>query len=696
MAENETKNNSTITGQIPSNTLWPQFGIPAFSLSEDISVDCDRNADKLAEAVLDEYGIVWDDRSGASTGGELTSLDIKRMDAMTLLNLSLIERAAKSGKEFIEPIVNPEGEVEFKEIGAYSGNIDDIYYEILTGTYTESPKAVMVTGGRPLPDMQDLNWYPIWGESPTRIYTAQNMFGNCRKQDFIRHASIVFNDPQLTSTYEDGIDNLYAIDADNPWDRIVGYVKYINPGPLATEDTIVNYTNSASVPIQIGNIEPGADGPDMGTLVDKPTFNEDLFHQDCWTLGEDVNYEDGVLVEIPDELRYTTIREVVKDKFIKVSAVYVIGKRIQTLSFEPKLQSDATDAPTKENARLRATIEDVDTVTIKLEPGKHYAVAYAGDAGEFKTPYIVFTKDVLIGDPFDYGKDQAFFINPTCKYATQPNPPISEDAELVGTLFPHTKVKGVLVQDMWVTIDIETPSIVVYDPGTPVTDLEVQEGAKALEIAKDLEYYVAPIVITEPPAPIAYAGPATGGRADIVDQVPTTDNDPTTSQDFSETEMDIYMDEMQGGGMAITWSFLDEDSVEGMADMLYSHFQSDVIETIYTCGPDCNPSLGGYGERDGVINAIRYNYTDSGSYTVSVTEGPKLIGNLAQIDGGPSMKMSENFAGTGTIIDMVGDNIHFKLRIDGYGDRWAVNMAPTILRTGDIVQCTVHNNPVES
>jgi len=435
----------------------------------------------------------------------------------------------------------------------------------------------------------------------------------------------------------------------------------------------------------------------MGILVDKPSFNSDLFKPECWTdtTDTDVSFEDGVLVEIPADLRYTTIREVVKDKFIKVSAVYVIGKRIQTLSFEPVTLADATKNPTTENANLRATIEDVDAVTVKLEPGKHYTVVY-NDEEEFKVPYVVFTKDVLIGDPFDYGKNQTFFINPTCKFATQQNPPIGEKEKLIGTLFPHTKVKGLLVQDLWVTIDIETPSIIIYDPGTPVTELEEQVGAQALEIAKVLEYYVAPIVITEPPAPIAYAGPSTGGRADLVNQVPTTDNDPTTAQDFTDTKMEQYMDEMQGGGMAITWSFLDEDSVEGMADMLYSHFQSDVVETIYTCGPNCNPILGGYGERDGVINAIRYNYTDSGSYTVSVTEGPKLIGNLAQIDGGPSMKMSENFAGTGTIIDMAGDNIHFKVRIDGYGDRWAVNMAPTILRKGDVVQCTVHNNPVEA
>jgi len=686
-----TKNNKIIEGPIPSNTTWPQFGIPTFSLSEDIQTDCD-SQDSLAEAVLDNYGIEWEDRTGADAG-ELDSLDIKRMDSMTVLNLSLIEKAAKSGREFIEPIVSPDGVVEFREIGAYSGQIDDIYYEILTGTYVESPKAVMVTGRRPLPDMKDLNWYPIWGENEIRIYTAQDMFDNCRKQDFVRHTSIVFNDPQLTSVYEDGIDNLYDITAENPWDRIVGYVKYIYGGPESGKDTRIDYTNSANVPILIGDLTPGENGPDMGTLAAKPEFDANLYHSDCWTdaQGAPIDYTTGIIVEIPTELRYDTIRGVRKDKFTKISAVHVIGKEIDSMSVAPSTTKDsiAEGGATTENAKLIVTINKSDTTTKKLEPGKHYAVAYE-ELENDKIPYVVFTKDLLKGDPFNYSKDQIYFVDPTCKYAEDNK--IFELEQQIGTIFPHTKLKGMLVQEIWVTVDIESPSIVVYDPGNPLTG----EGANALTIAQNLEYYISPIVIVEPPAPIAYAGPSTGGRAQLVNQVPTTDNNPTTAQDLSDTEMELYMDEMQGGGMAITWSFLDEDSVEGMCDMLYSHFQSDVIETIYTCGPDCNPILGGYGDRDGIVNAIRYNYTDSGSYTVSVTEGPKLIGNLAQIDGGPSMKMSENFSASGVIVDTAGDNIHFKLRIDGYGERWAVNMSSSILRKNDIVQCTVHNNPVEA
>ena len=690
MAETyETQNNAKIEGQIESNTTWPNFGIPQINFAEDISVSCDIS-DKLAEAVLTEYGLEYIDKSGASTGGDLTSLDVKRMDAMTLLNLSLIERAAKSSKSFIEPIMSSDGIVEFRQIGEYNAEISDIYYKIYSGSFVESPKAVMVTGQRPLPEMKSLSWYPIWGESPTRIYTTTDMLNNCRKQNFSRYSSIVFNDPQLTSSYEDGIDNLYEISIDNPWDRIIGYVKYINPGPLADQDTVVNYTNSSTVPLIMGDLNPGTNGPDMGILIERPTFDEDLFSPNCWSLegGEGVDYTDGVKVVIPSELRYTTVRDVAKDKFVKIAGVYLVGKRIETLTISPIDESSSITTPTAENAKLIASIEKPDTTTIKLEEGKHFAVAYEDDPGEAgKVPYIVFAKDVLPDDPFAYGRNQKFYIDPTCEYATQNV--INEDEMQTGTIFPHTKFRGILVQEIWVTLDIETPSISVYDPDG--------EGNKALEIAKVIEYYVAPLIVVEPPASIAYAGPSTGGSAEIVSQVPSTDTDPTTTEDFEDREIEIYMDEMQGGGMAITWSFLEEeDHIKNMADLLYEHFQSDVVETIYTCGPNCNPILGGYGENGGVVNSVRYNYTDGGSYTVSVTEGAKLVGNMAQIDGGPTMKMAENFSAAGVIIQVAGDNIHFKLRIDGYGERWAVNMAPTILRKGDIVQCTVHNNPVEA
>lgn len=684
----ETINNAAITGPIPSNTAWANFGVPQIDLNADITVDCDSTYNKLAEEVLGAFGIEYDDQSGASTGGALANLDIKRMDAMTVLNLSLIERAAKSGKSFVEPIVNPEGEVEFREIGGYDANIDDVYYEIRTGSYVESPKAVMVTGGKPLVTINDLTWIPIWGESPIRVYHMQDVFENCRKEDFIRYATIVFNDPQLDSTYEDGIDNLYEIDSDNPWERIVGYARFINGGEEVTKDTDINYTKYSSIPIRIGTEEPGENGPDMGTLVDLPTFDPHVFEESCWAnQGIVVPAEYGVKVNIPPEFRYTNIRDVVKDKFLKISTVYVIGRKMNMVRYSPAGASAQLVKPTTTNTKLWVSINDARGITtIKLDPARHYSISYEEEDG-FKTPYIIFAKDVKTDDPFSYGKNQTYYLDPNCLYARQ-NKYTDETATYQGTIFPYGKKEGILVSEIWVTAELETPSITVYDPdGT---------GEKALTIAANLEYYVAPIVMNDEPAPIAYAGPSTGGRADLVNLLPTSDTDPTTTQDFDDTELEQYMDEMQGSGMSITWSFLDDESVINMTDLLYEHFQSDVIETVYTCGPDCNPTLGGYGEGGGIVNSVRYNYSDSGSYTVSVTEGARLVGNLTPIDGGPSMKMSEDHSATGTIVQVAGDNLHFKVRIDGYGERWAINMAAKILRKGDVVNCTVHNNPIES
>lgn len=458
----ETINNAAITGQIPSNTAWVNFGVPQIDLNADITVDCDSTTNKLAEEVLDSFGIEYDDRSGASTGGALVNLDIKRMDAMTVLNLSLIERAAKSGKSFIEPIVSPEGEVEFREIGGYDANIDDVYYEIRTGSYVESPKAVMVTGGRPLATINDLTWIPIWGESPIKVYHMQDVFENCRKEDFIRYATIVFNDPQLTSTYEDGIDNLYEIDSNNPWERIVGYAKYINGGEEVTQDTDIQYTNNSSIQIRIGTEEPGENGPDMGNLADLPTFDPDVFGESCWAnQGIIAPADDGVKVNIPSEFRYTNIRDVVKDKFLSVSAVYLIGRKMNMVRYSPAVASDQLTTPSTSNSKLWASINDERGITtIKLDPGRHYSVSYEEEDG-FKTPYIVFAKDLKKDDPFGYGKNQSYYLDPNCLYAEQNNY-TDETITYRGTIFPYGKKEGVLVSEIWVTVELETPSITVY------------------------------------------------------------------------------------------------------------------------------------------------------------------------------------------------------------------------------------------
>ena len=685
----ETTNNAEETGPIVDQGTWEHYGDTNL-ISESDYVEC-RGPSNLAYDALRVNGI---NCSTPSIGGDIADLDIKRMDARTVVNLSLIHYSATTGV-FYEAMVDPEGSVEFVAINGRSGQITDIYYEVQAGSYKDDATAVMVTGGQPLVTRRPLEWKPIWGDNPTRIYSMKDMFENCNREAFSRYATIVFKDPQLDTAYNDGIDNLYEIDNSNPWDTILGYVIYKEPPQgLVTKDTKIQYAEQTSIPLIIGTEDTGTGGgPYMGTLQKLSTFDPEIFAANCYTDGDEVKSEDGVKVPIPADLRFENIRGVETDLLLGISSVFLVGFEIQTLIARPTDDGVSLEAISESNSTLMASIQTQRKTTTKLTEGRDYAIAYTDDNGQ-KIPYIVFGKDVRPNDAYAYGQGTKYFIDPTCEYAANFPEALSETYE--GTIFPHSKLKGILVTEIWVYADIATPCIVIEDPdGTT----ENPPAPRCLEIAQNLKYMVAPIVVEELPAPIGYKGPS-GSRN--IDLLPLHDNDPTTVENFEDTDLEQAMDEMQGGGMALTYSFLKdddyrtaEDMVKNMAETLYDHMNSDVIETVYTCGPECTPQLGGSGLSGGVVNSIRYSYSDQGSYTVSVTEGPLMVGGLAQVDGGPTAKMNEDLGATGTVIDGVGDNITFKVRIDGFGDRWAVSMTHGIIRVGDKVQVTVHNCPIE-
>jgi len=172
--------------------------------------------------------------------------------------------------------------------------------------------------------------------------------------------------------------------------------------------------------------------------------------------------------------------------------------------------------------------------------------------------------------------------------------------------------------------------------------------------------------------------------------------DVTAVIEMGPLERREILDEMEGGGLSLSFSFMDEDEVKQLSKVLYDYMKErDGIETTYVCGPDSSPNLGGRGANGGIINGITYSYNDSGSYTISVNEGPWLIGGLTEVSGGVYMKQVEENSAQGTIIQDAGNHIEYKVRIDGFGERWAINCVAAVLRVGDKVSCTVHNNPVE-
>lgn len=740
MADYTTEPKEIINGAPDENReeIWVNFGKTLFNeQTDEVGAECKNYS--LAYDVLEAFNIPHIYTSQTNCPGEaVTNIDIKRMDARTAINWSLLEASARDDNSLYEPIVNGNGQVEIIQVGEGSPGFStsDIYYEVSTGTYTESPTAVMVTGGRPVPERQPLVWRPIWGEGAASIYTMKDIFDNCHKAAFSRYATIVFRDPNLDTQYEDGIDNLYEIsdteDYDDyegitRYDRVLGYAKYKRLNPeYATKDTTVKYANSSSIPIKIGESDSGAQtggegfegggtddpGPYLGNLQNPPTFAAEGESQTCYTnFGEVVDATDGVRVDIPTEFRFETVRGTTVDNFIEISGVYVIGREIDLLWYRPKDVASSIQDPTSENGYLWVSINKPEIKTFRLEEGTNYAVAFSADTNtgegdsttdesDFVVPYIVFAKDVRYNDPLSYGQGTTYYVDPWCTYSTEVLSDEEKYTAKIGCILPMSKTRGILVYDVWVTADIETPCIVVEDP-------DGRED-RAFNLARTLDYYIAPLMVREFPNPTAYKGPSiVGATADVngvyLLEQPVYDRDPTTAQNFESSPYELALDQMQGGGMSVTLAFLNDDDKEtrelytrNMANRLYEYMNDDLIETIYTLAPDANPKLGRAGLRGGTINAVRYAYNDSGSYTISVTEGPKLVGGLAQVDGGRTEYMAEDINARGTVIASRGDNMHFKVRIDGFGERWALSMTHEIIRVGDVVNCSIHNCPIES
>jgi len=706
--------------------------------------------DSLARDVLDAYDI----SCNSTVGGPLANVDIKRMDAKTVINLSLFEPFAKNyGTSFIEPVVDETGVVDFKAVGTYEGLPDTlIYHTLQTDNFRNECKGVMITGGKPhvrrrnADDSPSADWKPIWGgtdgtESSKEIfYMADKMRDNCLLDNFAQHATMVFDDPNIQgSSYNDGVDNLYEIRDDNPWDEIMGYAvrrswtgtidgenatDYINSRPAIN----IEYTEQALIPLRVGwdGVEDSDtdDSPFLGTkLVQPPAPPDGLEDQEgCWTQpgqGEIVDPDYGVKIEIPARFRWEfdeiiggsseTIRI---DKFMRVAEGYAIGILINECGGHPKTPADALVKSSAENTRIDAFIVDDTNKVFRLKEGYHYVIGYKAD-DENKDPYLCFADNSRTNDNATYGTGCVFDINPYSPVGARlyrgesgEETDTAAVTNKVGSVLPFDKYEALWIKELWAVIEVTSPSIKIFDP-----------DGHAKEIAENMEYELKPMVLISKPPPIGYCSTSSlGGNSNgaLIDLTQSKrDNDPTTLQtSLDDTDFELALDEMSAGsGLSMTLSFLVAEDDDNVADVsredqgetwvkncsrkVWELMDEDTVQTTYICGPTCKPILGGYGRAGGIVNSIEYSYSDSGSYTISVNEGPKQVGNFPEISNGMASKSAEDHTTEGVVIQDLGNQCHYKVRIDDMGERIAINTHHGILRVGDRVSCTVHNNPVE-
>lgn len=651
--------------------FWKSFGDD--SDFEEIVCDDSKN---IAYEVFIQYGI----QCNSQEGGGLKNIDLKRMDAIQVIKLSLLEQTAQTGVIY-EPVMNSDGVVEFIGVGEDVGlSGEDIYYELQTSSYRERCGGVMVTGGRPLAYRRPLTWHPIWQNGPHEIFDTNYLVNDCvaMSGDFSQQATIVFTDPHLDSRYEDGIDNLYEITKDNPHDSIVGYAKFLNWNGYATSpDTTISRQSNSTILVKL-DLSGG-----LGTLHRRPTYKAGE-NPSCWEgTGDTPTFDTGVRVEIPTDFRFESVRNTRVDKFQGISDVYVVGRDIKALwGVAPSDADSMLQDPEPGNANPWVSIESSIEEVFRLSRGTHYIVSYDSLEND-KQPYIIFADNSRPTDPIGINGTEptTFFIHPDCGYATSGE--TKGETTGIGLILPTSETGGVLVSEVYVTLLLDTPSIVVYNPDG--------RNNKAYSIAEKLEYLVAPIIVVEEPTPVAFNGT-------LIDPTQSKqDHDPTTAQDFSDTDYEKALDLMEGNGTSLSLSFLDSDGCRKLSESLFDYLNSgDGTEATYVCGPGADVRIGGTAPNGGIVNSITYSYQDSNSYTISVNAGPTVVGGFAQIDGGPAPKSTEEFSAKGTILQDMGNHIYYKVRIDEIGDRYAVNMAPTVLRVGDKVQCSIHNNPVEA
>lgn len=675
------------------DNFWEAYGNS--SILEEI--ECEGPTGSLATHVLDTFGLNISSKT-SNIGGNLYGLDIKHMDAMAVINLSLLEALAESGSfsngTMYEPIVNSDGDVEFIKIGGDIASLSDIYYQVQSSTYVEECKGVLIRGGKVLSTWKDTSWELIWKYGGKYIYDTTELIENCSKKNFSTHALIVFNDPNLeNSEYNDGINNLYELT--DPFERILGYAHFID-APGSTKDTKITLNKSVIVPIEL----PGSEykNPDMGTLIPPPSINPEEIKEygpGCWkNFGEAVKASDGVKIPLPSDLKYESVRGEFVDKFQKVEEVYIIGRALSLVK-SASVRNDKTAAkekPTDSNTVAVIAIEDNKTDTFKLSEGKDYTIAYEKDGYGFNSPYIVFAKNARVNEPKAYGKNTDYIISPGSITAE-----FEQGKTGKATIFPAAGNKGYWVEQILVLVSLDAPSISIYDP--EYNDAFGKDGlpSKARVIADNLKYYVKPIVAYEPTPSIAFNGKLVNQKDGV------KDHDPTTQQDLEATELELIMDQLDGGmGVELTLPFLnnpkeDDSKLVNLSKNLFEFMNSGTgIETTYVCGPNTKVELGQVGPSGGVVNNISYSYTDSGSYTISVNEGPRMVKPFSGGGpAGPTIKATESFNARGTVIQSMGNGIHFKVRIDGFTDRVAINMTSAIIREGDVVSCSVYNNPVE-
>lgn len=640
-----------------SNT-WPSRDRPANDGS------CDEN---VAVMILEAFDIPI---VGAHPPrGNLCGLDINNMAASAALKLSLAENIADG--IIYEVYVNEYGQAYFQEVYPNAPVVNlDIRLCIPSSNINNKVDGVIVRGYDKPPVRSFKDFYTVIGRgtgplNPSSVgykqsyHSLEALLGTsqCIGKIFAKEARVSYKDPVLETSYMDGVDNLYEL---NAFESLVGYVIDFD----GSSDQNVKYafsdTSLFDIEIDLSGFSFGSATMCTEAGLTTMTYGEMTSH-----IGPFNSYD-----------KYGDIWPLLNS----VSQLTCVGYKIKYIY-------DYTSFPSSETQVVCDVSSNKEVFSLAAGTNWYWELSSNSSADvhiyypvgeQSSTTYI--SADLLSST---YAGTRAYVREGFYYNANNP----ATGSLIYGTPIPNVAGGlGVVLTKLIATVEIDRPSVTVQ-----------HQGGEALSYAQDLEVKYQPIIVTDEPAPVAYTF---GSGAQLVDHtLDLFDADPATievSPSLRTGSMAWLQSQVKGNMIDVSLPFLDEDSCLSFADTLYNVYNE--TETTYNlvCGPTSKPQLGarvaGYSGR---INSITYSYQDSSSYNINVNIGPVMT-NVGSWSNTMWQKRTEDVSREGIIVWTAGNGVDYLVRVRGLGVYPAVNATLAAYAPGEKVQVTIHNNPVES
>ena len=634
----------------------------------------------VAVLILQAFGIPILNPGILSNHSTLPGYDIYNQPCAGVLQLSLATQFVEG--HLTECYINEEGQAYFVNIGETVSSVttDQIRFVIPLVKRIVPVDVVFVTGLKP----------PVRRELRGRINGTPNKetidWAECKREDinctdknYSNFATIIYDDPVLSSTINDGIHGSFE---KKDWEDLVGFVVDFDvPSINDYVNLQINFSKEETkFPVKLALASMGSSSK---------VEIEERVYEACKAPIKDSELLYGVKYNVSGFTSpsiYDAERGKEVSDLIGINSIYIVGQKI--LYFRDYSTLAYYGAGATEGI---AVVEEKRSV-YELEYGKNWLWSGSPADGEADIWVFYDDRENLRGGYSNDGVEVRIgdFGGPLIKSAIGSTQGVSSDyLRFTGVLVPGIgDVVGYAVSSLCALISRRKPSITVT-----TTDGKAKEAAEKIDID-----YIPIIIVSEPP-PIAYA---MDGESGILDQKKSLfDTDPLTVQTHEDVESDHdrIIDRTNGIIMELALPFADENECLYAAQTIYNFSSDSDVETFsYTLGPDADPHLGELfsdGLNSTVINEITYSYTDSSSYNIQIITGSAFLGMNSWSDGRYVMA-TEEVQRNGKVTADLGDGSSYKVLLEGgLGEVVALSTILERIEVGDVVSVTIYNNPVE-